>query len=80
VTSPAAERIALRPSEAAEALGVSERVLMTWVKDGEIPHTRLGERCLRFPVDGLKRWVSARTTWPTALAQQPQAADQDAEG
>ncbi len=68
MTDPALDRIALRPNEAARALGVSLRCLMQWAKDGEIPVTRLGERCLRFPVDGLKQWVASRTTWPTAVA------------
>ena len=60
-------RILLRPSEAANALGVSLRCLMAWVKTGDIPVTRLGERCLRFSVDALKTWVASRSIWPTAI-------------
>lgn len=65
---PSPPRIAMRPQEAANALGLSLRTLMDLVKNGEIPVTRLGERNLRFPVDGLRAWVATRTTWPTSMA------------
>ena len=61
------DRLLLRPQEAADALGVSLRTVMGWVQAGEIPVTRLGERNLRFPLDGLREWVAQRTTWPTAM-------------
>jgi excisionase family DNA binding protein len=64
---PSAPRLLLRPQECADALGVSLRSVMTMVANGEIPHTRIGERCLRFPVEGLRAWVARRTTWPTEL-------------
>jgi len=60
-------RLLLRPQEAANALGVSLRTLMSLVTSGEIPHTRIGERNLRFPLDGLREWVARRTIWPTEL-------------
>ena len=60
-------RLLLRPQEAANALGVSLRTLMSLVTSGEIPHTRIGERNLRFPLEGLREWVARRTTWPTEL-------------
>jgi excisionase family DNA binding protein len=65
-------RILLRPQEAANALGVSLRTLMSLVTAGEVPHTRIGERNLRFPVDGLRAWVARRTTWPTELVTDPE--------
>jgi hypothetical protein len=40
---------------------------MSWVAAGEIPTVRLGERCLRFSVDDLRRWVASRSTWPTEM-------------
>ena len=43
-------RIALRPQEAANALGVSLRTIMAMEKAGEIPSVRIGKRNLRFPV------------------------------
>ena len=42
-------------------LGVSLRTLMSLVTSGEIPHTRIGERNLRFPLDALREWVWCRS-------------------
>jgi excisionase family DNA binding protein len=60
-------RLALRPQEAANSLGISLRSLMAMVASGEIPHTRIGERCLRFPVEGLRAWIAKKTAWPTEM-------------
>lgn len=61
------DRLLLRPQEAANALGVSLRTLMDWAAEEQIPVCRLGDRCLRFPLDGLRQWVAQRTSWPTAV-------------
>ncbi|NLX12760.1 MAG: helix-turn-helix domain-containing protein [Phycisphaerales bacterium] len=49
--------IALRPRDAARALGVSERTLWEWTKAGTIPHRRIGG-CLLYPVAALERWIN----------------------
>ena len=48
--------LALRPREAAEALGVSERTLWAWTKNGRIPHVRMGGAVL-YPVESLRLWL-----------------------
>lgn len=48
--------LAMRPREAARALGVSERTLWTWTREGSIPHVRRGALIL-YPVDALRRWL-----------------------
>lgn len=48
--------LALRPREAAKALGVSERLLWQWTHDGAIPHLRVG-RTILYPVDMLQEWL-----------------------
>lgn len=55
------ERLALRPAEAAEALGVSERKLweLSAGPDGP-PVVRLG-RAVLYPLDGLRAWLAAQT-------------------
>lgn len=53
--------LAMRPAEAAEALGVSARLLWSMTKSGEIPHTRLG-RAVIYPVDELRAWLAERAT------------------
>ena len=48
--------LAMRPREAAAALGISERLLWAWTHSGEIPHVRIGKAIL-YPVDVLRRWL-----------------------
>ena len=62
---PAAEpgredRLTVNRREAAEMLGISERLLWTLTNAGEVPHLRLGSRVL-YPVEALKQWVEERT-------------------
>ena len=58
-TEPATPCLALRPREAAAALGVSERTLWTWTREGTIPHVRRGKTVL-YPVDVLRDWLAAQ--------------------
>jgi len=51
------KRLALRPREAAQALGISERHLWTWTNQGRIPHVRIG-RSVIYPRDVLDRWLA----------------------
>lgn len=53
-------RLALRPKEAAAALGVSPRTLWTWTDAGEIPHVRRGGTVL-YPVDAVRRWLDEQS-------------------
>jgi excisionase family DNA binding protein len=52
-----AARLALRPKEAAEALGISERKLREMLP--ELPHTRLGG-VVMIPVKPLESWLAER--------------------
>jgi len=54
-------QLALRPREAAKALGISERTLWTLTRAGEIPHVRLG-RAVLYSIDALRAWLAARVT------------------
>jgi excisionase family DNA binding protein len=55
--------LALRPREAAKALGVSERTLWQLTKDHKIPHVRLG-RAIIYSVEGLRGWLKAQELQP----------------
>lgn len=48
--------LAMRPREAAKALGISERLLWDWTNKGVVPHVRLGKAIL-YPVDSLREWL-----------------------
>jgi excisionase family DNA binding protein len=49
--------LALRPRDAAKALGVSERLLWDWTHHGDVPHVRIG-RTILYPVEALRCWLS----------------------
>lgn len=54
-------RIALRPREAAAALGISPRKLweITADRNSGIPHCRFG-KTLIYPTDALRRWLELK--------------------
>lgn len=52
------DRLALRPAEAAEALGIGERLLWTETNRGAIPHLRIGGKAIVYPVDSLREWLA----------------------
>jgi len=55
-TEPETPCLAMRPREAAKALGISERLLWEWTNKGVVPHVRLGKVIL-YPVDSLREWL-----------------------
>ena len=61
---PVALRLALRPREAAAALGVSARTLWAWTAAKEIPHVRRGKTVL-YPVSSLVVWLEEQIKAPT---------------
>ena len=50
-------RLALRPKDAAKALGIGERLLWSKTKSGEIPCARIGRRVV-YPVEGLRSYLA----------------------
>ena len=52
-------RLALRPKDAARALGIGERLLWSKTNCGEIPHVRIG-RAVVYPVDLLREYLARR--------------------
>ncbi len=52
-------RLALRPAEAAKALGISPRLLWAKTNSGEIPHVRIGHRVV-YPIPQLQKWLAVR--------------------
>ena len=53
-------RLALRPREAAEALGVSPRTLRKWMRDLGLPYSRV-EGVVLIPIRGLESWLEERS-------------------
>jgi excisionase family DNA binding protein len=53
--------LALRPREAAKALGISPRLLWQLTADGHIPCVRVGtgrRKTVLYPVDELRAWLA----------------------
>lgn len=57
----AIEPLALRPRDAARALGISERLLWDWTQTERVPHVRIGGVVL-YPVEVLKNWLAAKAS------------------
>jgi excisionase family DNA binding protein len=56
--------LALRPREAAKALGISPRLLWQLTKDGHIPCVRVGNgkrRTVLYPLGDLQAWLTEQT-------------------
>jgi excisionase family DNA binding protein len=51
------ERLMLRVTETADAIGVSRSKAYELIASGEIPSVRVGG-CLRVPVDALRAWIA----------------------
>jgi excisionase family DNA binding protein len=58
-------RLALRPKEAADALGVSDRTLRSWMRNDGLPYFQI-DRGILIPVAGLKQWMAHQLTQRTA--------------
>lgn len=57
------QSLALRPREAAKALGISPRLLWQLTHDGEIPCVRVGSgkrRTVLYPTADLQAWLTRR--------------------
>lgn len=60
---PPIPQLALRPTEAANALGVSPRTLWAWTSSGAVPHVRVG-RTVLYSVDVLRDWLNRKSGAP----------------
>lgn len=53
-------KLLLRPTEAADAMGVSRSKAYVLISSGAIPSIRIGGS-VRVPIDALKAWIAAQT-------------------
>jgi hypothetical protein len=64
---PLSERLALRPREAAAAIGLSERAFRLHLP--RVPHLRLGGVVV-IPVEGFRRWLEEQARAQVKRAEQ----------
>ena len=51
--------LALRPKDAAKAIGIGERKLWELTNRGLVPHIRLPDsKCILYPIDALRSWLT----------------------
>ncbi len=55
------DRLMLRPTEAAETIGVSRNKAYELIAAGEIPSVKVGG-CVRVPVAALQSWIARQLT------------------
>ena len=65
---PDAPCLALRLREAARAIGVSDRTLWEWTRQGDVPHVRRGGTIL-YPTAALTRWLEAQMKTSTVATE-----------
>lgn len=53
------DKLLLRPTEAAELLGVGRSKIYALLASGEVPGVRVGHS-VRVPLEALRRWVANR--------------------
>ena len=53
------DKLLLKPSEAAQVLGIGRSLIYELIARKEIPSIRLG-RCIRIPSESLQRWLKAQ--------------------
>ena len=59
-TVTAVTPLALRPKDAAKALGIGSRLLWEKTNCGEIPHVKIG-RCVVYPTHLLREWLAQQS-------------------
>ena len=60
INEPEIPCLAMRPREAAKALGICERTLWELTQKKLVPHIRLSEKIILYPVDVLRDWLTRR--------------------
>lgn len=59
ISQPTIPTLALRPIDAARALGISPRLLWSLTSSGQIPCVRLNS-CVVYPIETLQAWLRVK--------------------
>lgn len=55
------EKKLLSVEEVASVLGVTKNTVYSWSKTGQIPHSKLGPKLVRFNPDVVETWLQSKT-------------------
>lgn len=61
------ERLAVRPIEAAEAIGIGRSTVYALIASGELPSIRI-RGSVRVPVEKLREWIAQKSVLPLSRA------------
>lgn len=67
-------KLLLKPSEAAEMLGVGRSKVYAMLASGELPILRVGS-LVRVPTEALRHWVEERTGSSSTRERRPEGRD-----
>jgi prophage regulatory protein len=63
MTQNRVDRLLLRPTEAAEAIGIGRSKTYELLASGDLPSIRIGG-CVRVPVEALRAWIERKSAGP----------------
>jgi excisionase family DNA binding protein len=68
------ELMTISVEEAGRHIGVKRTVAWRLVREGQLPHIRVGRQKVRVPVEALRRWIDESVTrGSSAVAEAPAA-------
>src|SRR4051812_29109537 len=75
---PATPCLAMRPKQAAAALGISERLLWTLTHNGDVPYIKCGSATL-YPTAQLVEWLAAKAKSSAGAPDSAPSVEEDSE-
>lgn len=52
------EKLLINIKELSALTGIATGTLYHWVSEDRLPHTKLSQRCLRFSVPEIRKWIA----------------------
>jgi hypothetical protein len=68
---PSIPPLAHRPKNMALALGISEKLLFDWTREGKIPHCRPSPGTILYPVRAVEKWLDELAAAQQAAQSEP---------
>lgn len=53
--------VLLNTKDLSKKLGISYQGILKWVRDGKIPHVRLGSHTIRYNEEVINKWIAEKS-------------------
>ena len=53
--------VLLNTTDLSKQLGISYQGILKWVRDGKIPHVRLGSHTIRYNEEVINKWIAEKS-------------------